>query len=92
MRKSGYKSAELCYYMGSCFLNSGKHQASIMYLNECITANPAYSSSAYLYLAINFKLMGNLKQAIRQLDEGLSFFPAFEEGEFYKAKLLMKLG
>ena len=92
MRKSGYKAAELSYYLGSCFLNLGKHQASIMYLNECISINRAYSASAYLYTAINFKLIGNLKQAVRELEEGLKLFPNFEEGEFYKGKLLMKLG
>ncbi len=92
MRRSGFKSAELAYYLGSCFLNLGKHQASLMYLNECITTNRLFSCTAYLYTAINFKLLGNLKQAVRELEEGLRLFPQFEEGEFYRGKLLMKLG
>ncbi len=39
IRKSGDKSAELSYYIGSCLLNLGKHQSSIVYLNECLLQN-----------------------------------------------------
>lgn len=73
-------------------LNSGKHQASIMYLNECLTLCKNYSPNVYLYIAVNFKMLGNLKQAVKILEEGLQVFPNFEEAIFYKAKLLMKLG
>lgn len=42
-----------------------------MYLNECISLNQTYSPNAYLYIAVNFKMLNNLKQAIRALDSGL---------------------
>jgi tetratricopeptide (TPR) repeat protein len=58
-------------------LNTGKHQASIMYLNECLSISKTYSPNAYLYIAINFKMIGNFKQAIKVLEEGLSLFPNF---------------
>lgn len=63
-----------------------------MYLNECISLNSLYSPNAYLYVAVNFKMLNNLKQAIRALETGLELFPNFEEAAFYKAKLFMKLG
>lgn len=63
-----------------------------MYLNECISANEKYSPNVYLYIAVNFKQIGNYRQAVRVLEEGLSLFPNFEEGQFYRAKLEMKLG
>lgn len=92
VRKNGDKSAQLSYYMGSCFLNMGKHQSSIMYLNECISANEKYNPNVYLYIAVNFKLMGNYRQAVRVLEKGINIFPNFEQGQFYKGKLEMKLG
>lgn len=33
LRKNGDRSAELSYYLGSCNLNLGKHQSSIVFLN-----------------------------------------------------------
>jgi tetratricopeptide (TPR) repeat protein len=92
LRKGGERSAELSYYLGSCYLNLGKHQSSIVFLNECLLQNERFSQNVYLYIAINFKLLGNLKQAIRILEKGTAIFPAFEEGFFYKAKLYMKVG
>lgn len=67
LRKNGDRSAELSYYLGSCNLNLGKHQSSIVFLNECLLQNEKFSQNAYLYIAINFKLLGNLRQAIRIL-------------------------
>jgi tetratricopeptide (TPR) repeat protein len=80
------------YYIGSCQLNLGKHQASIISLNECLQQNERFNQNAYLYIAINFKLMGNPRQAIRILEKATALFPNFEEGFFYKGKLSMKLG
>lgn len=91
-QKGGNKSAQLFYHMGSCLLNMGKHEASIRSLNECISANEKYNPNAYLYIAVNFKLMGKCRQAVRVLQEGLDIFPNFEEGQFYKGKLEMKIG
>lgn len=92
VRRTGDRSAEVSYYIGSCLLNLGKHQASIISLNECLQQNEKFNQNAYLYIAINFKLLGNPRQAIRILDKAASLFPNFEEGFFYKGKLSMKLG
>lgn len=82
----------MSYYTGSCLLNLGQHQSSIVQLNECITLNHKYSPSAYLLIAINFKLLKNVKQAIRVLEEGAGVFPNSEEVLFYKGKLQMRVG
>lgn len=92
LRKNGDRSAELSYYLGSCNLNLGKHQSSIVFLNECLLQNEKFSQNAYLYIAINFKLLGNLRQAIRILEKGTAVFPAFEEGYFYMGKLMLRVG
>lgn len=66
--KNGIRSAELTFYLGSCLLNAGKYQASIMYLNECISLNPSFNPHAYLYIAISFKCLGNFKQSVKILE------------------------
>lgn len=68
-----------------------KHQASIMYLNICLMDRPEYHANAYLYIAINFRLLGNIRSSIKILEDGLRLFPVFEEGLFYKGKLHCKL-
>lgn len=48
-------------------LNMGKHQASILQLNECLSLSPTYSPNVYLYIAVNFKKMNNTRQALKVL-------------------------
>lgn len=91
IRKS-VKTAEVAFYLGSCLLNLGRHQASILHLNECLSLDPKHSAMVYLYIAVNFKKMNNTHQALKVLTQGLEHFPNFEEGLFYRGKLLMKTG
>jgi tetratricopeptide (TPR) repeat protein len=67
----------VAYYIGSCLLNLGRHQASIVSLNECLQQNERFNQNAYLYIAINFKLLGNPKQALRTLERAAMLFPSF---------------
>jgi len=42
-----------------------------MHLNDCLLLDPKYSQNAYLYIAVNFKMLGNHRQAVRILEQGL---------------------
>ena len=64
MNESNKNNAEVLYYLGMSYINSNQFTFGIEKLLESISIEPTFKRSLYLALALAFKKMGKVDEAI----------------------------
>lgn len=76
--------------LGVCFFHLEDYEEVIKYLSDIIIKDEDYRKNVYLFLAISYKKLQMIDEALLTLSKTLSLYPKYTDALILRAKILAK--